>query len=1220
MVKNPFFLTIALLCAVAQGAWAWSGEGTADAPYLIESTADWEAFAANVNAGINADNCYKLSDSWNNTGNAVTATVGAEGHPFTGTFDGNGMTLHVAISEMTTNGTAPFREIQRATIKNLTVEGSVTGRTHAAGLVGIVRSGGITTVSNCWVKTIVNCSTDGDNHIGGVVGHATTATLTIKNTVFSGHLNSIDDYSGGFVGWGGNYTLTIENSFFTGTHEGKSLFHPIALHGNNDTPIFIDKGAYYLSGIVPELPVNHSNITAAGSVAYTSQPDDGETYITLKEADGNDYYVGAFTFIRRSWDSESKTVKSETVVKQRVFSTTLSGSHPDTWEGLYGGSDSKDHYYLVKGTVNYKTLNVFGRVNLILCDGAKLTCTGGIKVESDNSAELNIYSQVGDYKSPPADSNEGQLIVTNSYEDAAGIGGSQGQECGEITIHGGIIDVTGGIRAAGIGAGAYGDEDNARDGVTTIYGGTVTARGGEYGAGIGGGAGRGRGGCDSGTFYLFGGTVTATGGSYAAGVGGGGSYQLYGANSSADGGKLGCVYIRGGTLNAQGGHRAAGIGGGNNSGYNYVKYCANGGSLCIYNNAVVNATGGAYGAGIGGGKDAHGAYVLVEGGTVTATGGIDGSGIGGGENGDGGILTVNGGHVTAKGTSCGAGIGGGEHTFNLNSVHGRGGNTYINGGTVIAIAGEDCNAREAIGGSAIGGGDDVGGKGQELLAGKLEIADNMMVTAGDAVDKIERVFTVGERVEACRWRNYVKIEPCPHTKQNGDADDVVKTYTVVDKDNHIAHCRYCAEPTTEEHSGGTCACGYVITKQFTVYQAGTERDTYDKGTTTTVGAGKYFLLPECKYVPEGYIFAGWKMNPNPDDGNKWAAVLGDAFIQPQEAVLAQDWQDDAVFYPRFLYDFNVEWLWDENEYTTYFTIIYLKHPELDYPTAIHPTTITSEPLLDENNETIGTRYKGTATYKENGFTYTFTDVKDVIPTLSLQDDYDNTKRLESNDGRRANVLLTSRKLYKDGSWNTLCLPFDLTAEEVTDKLAPSELKTLSSSDYNSETGTLTLNFADATTIEAGKPYIIKWTGNATWTNPEITNVTIRNVDAAVTTDDVTFQGNYSPVSLKANDRSVLYLGAGNKLYYPSADVTVGSCRAVFVLNGLTAGEKANARAFVLNFGDESEAQGIAAQPILNSQISTLNSESWYTLDGRKLDKMPTRKGMYIQNGRKVVVK
>ena len=33
-----------------------------------------------------------------------------------------------------------------------------------------------------------------------------------------------------------------------------------------------------------------------------------------------------------------------------------------------------------------------------------------------------------------------------------------------------------------------------------------------------------------------------------------------------------------------------------------------------------------------------------------------------------------------------------------------------------------------------------------------------------------------------------------------------------------------------------------------------------------------------------------------------------------------------------------------------------------------------------------------------------------------------------------------------------------------------------------------------------------------------------------------------------------------------------------------------------------------------------DSDAWYTLDGRKLDKKPIKKGMYINNGRKVVVK
>ena len=32
------------------------------------------------------------------------------------------------------------------------------------------------------------------------------------------------------------------------------------------------------------------------------------------------------------------------------------------------------------------------------------------------------------------------------------------------------------------------------------------------------------------------------------------------------------------------------------------------------------------------------------------------------------------------------------------------------------------------------------------------------------------------------------------------------------------------------------------------------------------------------------------------------------------------------------------------------------------------------------------------------------------------------------------------------------------------------------------------------------------------------------------------------------------------------------------------------------------------------------NDKWYTLDGVRLDKAPTRKGLYINNGRKVVIK
>jgi len=93
---------------------------------------------------------------------------------------------------------------------------------------------------------------------------------------------------------------------------------------------------------------------------------------------------------------------------------------------------------------------------------------------------------------------------------------------------------------------------------------------------------------------------------------------------------------------------------------------------------------------------------------------------------------------------------------------------------------------------------------------------------------------------------------------------------------------------------------------------------------------------------------------------------------------------------------------------------------------------------------------------------------------------------------------------------------------------------------------------------------------------------------------------------------VLYLAADNKLYYPSKAVTIKACRGVFCLNGITAGDlPGQVRSFVLDFGDETT--GIKT-------VNSHNVDTWYTLDGRRLSAKPTQKGLYINNGRKTVIK
>ena len=270
-------------------------------------------------------------------------------------------------------------------------------------------------------------------------------------------------------------------------------------------------------------------------------------------------------------------------------------------------------------------------------------------------------------------------------------------------------------------------------------------------------------------------------------------------------------------------------------------------------------------------------------------------------------------------------------------------------------------------------------------------------------------------------------------------------------------------------------------------------------------------------------------------------------------------------------------------------------------------------------------YTGTLTASElSGFAAETT----LQPCLALADAADNTAAITDHAGQTLAVALSGRTLYKDGSWNTLCLPF---AVDLTDSGTLSgdnvQAMTLNTSSSTFADGTLTLNFTATETIPAGTPFIIKWDGDGSSniTNPVFEGVTVSNATNDATVEDVlTFTGTYAPVPIPADgDNTKLYLGSSNKLYYPTKAMTIGTHRAYFQLLGdLTAGEptspqQAGVRAFNLNFGDD-EATGIIS--VHDSGFMVNGSDAWYTLDGRRLDGVPTAKGLYIHGGKKVAIK
>ena len=174
-------------------------------------------------------------------------------------------------------------------------------------------------------------------------------------------------------------------------------------------------------------------------------------------------------------------------------------------------------------------------------------------------------------------------------------------------------------------------------------------------------------------------------------------------------------------------------------------------------------------------------------------------------------------------------------------------------------------------------------------------------------------------------------------------------------------------------------------------------------------------------------------------------------------------------------------------------------------------------------------------------------------------------------------------------------------------------------------GTLYLFFKEAKSISAGTPYIVKWKEVENYNpldpaydyqDPVFANVIIDKTLSSVSSYDgkLTFQPTYAPIVWRSQDRSILFLGGNSTLYYPNADMTIGAFRAYFQLNGITAGTLATGdiKSIVLNFSDEET--GITTTNLTNQ------ADAWYTIDGRRLDKKPAQRGLYISNGRKLVIK
>ena len=191
-------------------------------------------------------------------------------------------------------------------------------------------------------------------------------------------------------------------------------------------------------------------------------------------------------------------------------------------------------------------------------------------------------------------------------------------------------------------------------------------------------------------------------------------------------------------------------------------------------------------------------------------------------------------------------------------------------------------------------------------------------------------------------------------------------------------------------------------------------------------------------------------------------------------------------------------------------------------------------------------------------------------------------------------------------WNTFCVPFTISADVIAEKFGAGTLVYT----FGSMNGNV-MNFKASTTIEAGKPYIVKPAN--TVVNPTFTGVNIVASAPEKSGENGFFmQGTYGAKTDLLDDGTNLFLGEGDKFYKPAKGSTkMKGMRAFFIVPQGT-----NFAALRANIDGAT-----TAIDELTTVVEQPTDNRIYNLQGQFVGtSFEGLHGVYVQNGKKVLVK
>lgn len=243
--------------------------------------------------------------------------------------------------------------------------------------------------------------------------------------------------------------------------------------------------------------------------------------------------------------------------------------------------------------------------------------------------------------------------------------------------------------------------------------------------------------------------------------------------------------------------------------------------------------------------------------------------------------------------------------------------------------------------------------------------------------------------------------------------------------------------------------------------------------------------------------------------------------------------------------------------------------------------------------------------------------KEAVPSVKLDENSDDLVNIIANNDYQlvSKVSITLLRGLKQGYWNTICLPFDMTADELTANFG-SGVKLESIKSATIENGVLTIIFNSSEVLKAGMPYLIKPTAvngddNMYVIGSHPLDSRIYYPETKVGSGTVSMIGSYAKFKLEGNESSEQYFLQGDKFYHivPSNPLTAKGFRCYFAVSKDITLNKAMVK------HDDGSTTAISIV-----EVGTAADGSQKIYDLRGIEQSTTPKGIYIRNGKKFSMK